>query len=181
MRAPFAEGVPPWAAFGAAGEPWAWVCVVCAGGFCDENLELILEIHELRRELGLKSGGVVPPFFASLPRLSIVGRLGGIFWGADGVLFTGAGAGAGAGTGGETGLCAADSFAGSGTAAPPWLDGGPVGRPPWDDVLGGASLVRPGDEGACVRWWCWWSAVSQALVGLVLCVPLEPREWSRAA
>jgi hypothetical protein len=24
--------------------------------------------------------------------------------------------------------------------------------PPCDDVFGGASLVRPGDEGACWRW-----------------------------
>jgi hypothetical protein len=43
----------------------------------------MLDIHELRRELVFESGGVVPPFLVSLPRLSIVGRFGGIFWGAD--------------------------------------------------------------------------------------------------
>ena len=58
------------------------MCVVCAGGFCDENLELILEIHELRRELPFGSGGVVP-LLGSLPRLSIAGRLAAIFCGAE--------------------------------------------------------------------------------------------------
>jgi hypothetical protein len=151
-----AEGALPFAPLAAAGDPWAWVCVVCAGGFCDENLELMLEIHELRREPVLESGGVVP-FFASLPRLSIVGRLGvGIFWGVEVALFAGAGAG------GETGLWTAGACAGSVAVGSAWFCGGPVGRPPWDDVLGGASLVKPGDEGACVRWW--WSAVATVLV-----------------
>lgn len=34
---------------------------------------------------------------------------------------------------------------------------GRVGRPPCDDVFGGASLVSPGEDGACWRWW--WSLV----------------------
>lgn len=43
----------------------------------------MLDIHELRRKLVLASGGVVPPFFVSLARPSIVGRLEGILWGVD--------------------------------------------------------------------------------------------------
>ena len=116
----------------------------------------MLDIHELRRELVLGSGGVVPPFFGSLPRLMIVGRFVGIFWGVD------AAEDAGAGAGGEAGRWTAGAFAGSGAVGCPWFCGGPEGRPPWDDVLGGASLLRPGDDGACVRWW--WSAIPQMLV-----------------
>ena len=46
-------------------------------------MELILEIHELRRDEAFESGGVVLGTFSALPRLSIVGRLVGIFWGAE--------------------------------------------------------------------------------------------------
>ena len=121
------------------------MCVVCAGGFCDENLELILEIHELRRELPFGSGGVVP-LLGSLPRLSIAGRLGAIFCGAE------VADDAGTGAGGEAARWTIGAL--------PWLGvvvGWPSseGSPPWEDVLGGASLVSPGDDGACVRWW--WS------------------------
>ena len=97
FNAPFADGECG-APFAVAGDPCACVCVVCAGGFCDENLELILDIHELRRELPLASGGVVP-LLGSLPRLSIAGRLGAIFWGAE----VAEDAGAGTGAGGEAG------------------------------------------------------------------------------
>lgn len=162
----------PFAPFAAAGDPWAWVCVVCAGGFWDENLELMLEIHELRREPDLESGGVVP-FFVSLPRLSIVGRLGaGIFWGVEVAWFARAGASAGAG--GETGFWTIGACAGSVAAGSARVCCGPVGRPPWDDVLGGASLVRPGDEGACVRWW-WWSAVATRSVRPSACLSATMR------
>lgn len=140
----------------------------------------MLDIHELRLELVLESGGVVPPFFASLPRLSIVGRFGGILCGVEVAVVAGAGAGAGAGS--EAGRCTAGAVVGSGTVGSPWFDCGLEGSPPWDDVFGGASLVRPGDDGACVRWW--WSITSQLLVRpscvyqLVLFVPLGPVGWS---
>jgi len=98
------------------------VCVVCAGEFCDENFELMLFIHEPRRDMPLPSEVVVPLTFLSLlPRLSSVGRLGGaIFW--VGVVDVGAVAGpplagtagagaatfaAGGGRGGDAGLVAA--------------------------------------------------------------------------
>lgn len=47
-------------------------------------------------------------------------------------------------------------------------DGVVAGRPPCEDVLGGASLGPPGDEGACWRWWWWlwwsgWSAAPQPI------------------
>jgi hypothetical protein len=89
----------------AAGDPWAWVCVVCAGEFCDENFELMLFIHELRRELFFESGGVVPTALLSLlARLSNAGRFGGIFRGG---VAPGAAAAAGGGRGGDAGLVAA--------------------------------------------------------------------------
>lgn len=146
LRAPLADGALACIPFAGPGDPCAWACVVCAGGFCNENLELMLDIHELRRELALESGGVVPPLFVSLPRLSIVGRFGGIFWGADVAFVVGVGAG------GEAGRCTAGAVAGSVAMDCPWFDCGLAGRPPWDDVFGGASLARPGDDGACVRW-----------------------------
>lgn len=67
-------------------------------------------IHELRRDVSLESGGVVPlTFFSELPRLSSVGRFGGALMG--GVAVTGdAGAGAAAtgdGRGGDAGLLVA--------------------------------------------------------------------------
>lgn len=114
----------------------------------------MLDIHELRREV-LGSGGVVPPFLASLPRLSIVGRFGGIFWGVDVAVVAGE-------AGGEADCWTADAGAGAGAAGSPWLWFGLMGRPPCDDVLGEGSRVRPGDDGACWRWW--WSVVSQLLV-----------------
>jgi hypothetical protein len=105
FRAPLAEGAVLVAPLAAAGDPWAWVCVVCAGEFCDENFELMLFIHELRRELFFDSGGVVPLTFLSvLPRLSSAGRFGGIFWG--GVALDGV-APAGGGRGGDAGLVVA--------------------------------------------------------------------------
>lgn len=134
-----------------AGDPWACAWVVWAGEFCDENLELMLDIHEFRRELPFASGGVRPPllFFSELPRLSNAGRFVGIFWGGVvaveggggdvGVCTAGAGVGVGEGDGGGLASCCSS-----------WR--GLAGRPPCDDVLGGASLVRPGDEGACWRW-----------------------------
>ena len=143
FKAPLADVAFPCEPFAAAGDPCACVCVVCASGFCDENLELILDIHELRRELVLESGGVVPPFFMSLPRLSIVGRFEGIFWG---MLVAAVETEAG----GDAGRWTAGAIAGSGAVGCSWL--GRVGRPPWDDVFGGASLLKPGDEGACWRW-----------------------------
>lgn len=118
--------------------------MVCAGEFCDENFELMLFIHELRRELFFESGGVVPlAFLSALPRLSSAGRFGGIFWG--GVALDAA---AGGGRGGDAGLAVAG--VGSGICCSSWR--GLAGMPPCDDVFGGASLVRPGDEGACWRW-----------------------------
>jgi hypothetical protein len=80
LRAPLADGEAPFAPLvAAAGDPWACVCVVCAGGFCDENLELMLLIHELRREGLFESGGVTLPGLSVLPRLSSAGRFEGIF------------------------------------------------------------------------------------------------------
>jgi hypothetical protein len=145
FRAPLAEGALLVAPLAAAGDPCAWVCVVCAGEFCDENLELMLFIHEFRREPVLTSGGVVPlAFFSVLPRPSNTGRFGAIFCG--GVVVAVAAAATG-GRGGDAGRVAA----GVGC----WICSsarGLVGMPPCDDVFGGASLVRPGDEGACWRW-----------------------------
>jgi hypothetical protein len=61
--------------------------VVAAGEFCDENLELMLEIHEFLREPGLESGGVtLPGCFSELERPSSVGRFAGIFCAGVGVL-----------------------------------------------------------------------------------------------
>jgi hypothetical protein len=79
LSAPLADGVDPFAPLAAAGDPWACACVVWAGGFCDENLELMLLIQELRRKLLFESGGVRLPGFSVLPRLSSAGRLVGIF------------------------------------------------------------------------------------------------------
>jgi hypothetical protein len=68
---------------------------------------------------------------------------------------------AGAPEGGcDTGFCAGDVAAdvvGSGRLWWWWCLSrsswrGRVGRPPCEDVLGGVSLVNPGDEGACWRW-----------------------------
>lgn len=42
---------------------------------------------------------------------------------------------------------------------------GRVGRPPCDDVFGGASLVSPGEDGACWRWW--WSIEASLLLAEV--------------
>jgi hypothetical protein len=138
----------------AAGDPWACVCVVWAGEFCDENLELRLFIHELRRELGLLSGGVVPVAFLSvLLRPSSAGRFGGTFWagvgGAVAVAGGVAAAAVGGGRGGEAGLWAAGVGVGCGLRCSSGR--GLVGSPPCDDVFGGASLVRPGEDGACWR------------------------------
>lgn len=80
FNAPLADDVEFVAPLAIAGDPWACASVVCAGEFCDENLELMLVIHEFRRELVLESGGVLPlASFSVLPRLSNVGRFKGIF------------------------------------------------------------------------------------------------------
>lgn len=84
FRAPLADGVVLLAPLVGAGDPCACACVVWAGEFCDENFELILVIHELRRELLFPSGGVVPDLSVLL-RLSRAGRFGGAFKGKDGV------------------------------------------------------------------------------------------------
>jgi hypothetical protein len=126
----------------------------------------MLDIHELRRELVLGSGGVVPPFFMSLPRLSIVGRFWGIFWGVDVALVA-------AGAGGDAGLWTFGAFGGSDALGSSWC--GRVGRPPWDDVFGGASLVRPGDEGACWRWW--WSTTTRQMLAEHSRVYCVRRRW----
>jgi hypothetical protein len=66
----------------------------------------MLFIHELRRDVFLASGGVVPlTFFSALPRLSNAGRFSGVFVGGV-VVATGAAA-AGGGRGGDAGLLAA--------------------------------------------------------------------------
>ena len=149
FRAPFAEGEGLAAPWETAGDPWAWVWVVCAGEFCDENFELMLFIHELRRELFFTSGGVVPlAFFSALPRLSSAGRFGGIFWGGVAVVTGAAAAVAEGGRGGDAGLLAAGF--GSCVCCSSWR--ALAGIPPCDEVFGGASLVRPGDDGACWRW-----------------------------
>lgn len=149
FRAPLAEGAVlarPWAG---AGEPWACAWVVAAGEFCDENLELMLLIQELRRELALDSGGVAPFALLSLllPRPSSAGRLGGAFIGgvvvvAVEVVVVGKGRGGEAGCwtdGGGSGCCCSCCC-------------GFAGGLPCDDILGGASLARPGEAGACWRW-----------------------------
>lgn len=82
FNAPLADVVCPWTLFVTAGEPCAWACVVWAGEFCDENLELILDIQEFLLGLAL-SGGVMLPGLSVLPRLSKAGRLTGIFWVAN--------------------------------------------------------------------------------------------------
>lgn len=148
FRAPLAEGE---ALLGDTCDPWAWAWVVCAGEFCEENLELMVFIHELRRDVSLESGGVVPlTFFSELPRLSSVGRFGGTLMGGVAVIGdVGAGAGAtGDGRGGDAGLLVAG--VGFWICCSSWR--GRAGIPPWDEVLGGASLLRPGDDGACWRW-----------------------------
>jgi hypothetical protein len=147
FSAPLADCAAPFAPFVAAGEPWACALVVCAGGFCDENLELMLDIHELRRRTLFWSGGVKLPDFSTLPRLSSVGRFVGIFCG---------------GVVGAPEGCCATSFcalgAEVGAVVGSWrclsavLLRGREGRPPCEDVLGGASRVRPGEDGACWRW-----------------------------
>jgi hypothetical protein len=149
FSAPLADGADAPVPFAVAGDPCAWVCVVCAGGFCDENLELMLEIHELRRDEAFESGGVVLTIFSALPRLRIAGRLVGVFWGVE------PGGDATRGGDGEVDLRMGIAFVGSvscGLGGLGCSDGGLAGRPPWDDVLGGVSRVRPGDEGACWRW-----------------------------
>lgn len=85
FRAPFADAVVLFVPLVGADEPWACACVVCAGEFCDENLELMLVIQELRREFVLPSGGVLP-VLSVLLRPSKTGRLLGIFWGAEAVV-----------------------------------------------------------------------------------------------
>ena len=62
-----------------AGDPWACASVVWAGEFCEENLELMLEIHEFLREREMESGGVTLPGLSEATRPSRLGRLLGIF------------------------------------------------------------------------------------------------------
>jgi hypothetical protein len=121
----------------------------------------MLFIQELRRDGFLESGGVVPlTFFSALFRLSNAGRFEGVFWGGVAVA-TGAGAGVGVGAavaavaaaaggrGGDAGRLAA-GFGSCVRCCSSWR--GLAGMPPCDEVLGGASLLRPGDDGACWRW-----------------------------
>jgi hypothetical protein len=110
-------------------------------------LELMLFIHEFRREPLFESGGVVPvAFFSVLPRLSSAGRFGAIRGGVVAVEL--AVDMAEEGRGGDAGRMAAG--VGSWTCCSSGR--GLVGMPPCDDVFGGASLLRPGDDGACWRW-----------------------------
>jgi hypothetical protein len=150
LSAPLAEGVVPLVPLLGAGDPWACARVVWAGGFCELNFELMLFIHELRREGLLESGGVVPPFsFSVLLRLSSVGRLGTFCGGVVAAFWGGCGAGC------DAGFCTAGAGAGTfvistgpllGVWGSSWC--GRVGRPPCEDVLGGASRVSPGEDGA---------------------------------
>lgn len=115
----------------------------------------MLDIHELVRNLPLESGGVRLPGFSALPRLSRVGRFEGIFWGG----VAGAGVEDGEAVLGTEGVCfgaGAGAFSRSGYSFLRSSWWGRVGSPPCEDVFGGASRVRPGDDGACWRWW--WSA-----------------------
>jgi hypothetical protein len=115
-----------------AGEPWACACVVWAGEFCDENLELKLDIHEFLRDGDLNSGGVTLPGLSGAARPSMFGRFVGIFCADVG--------GVVADDGKEDCWTAG---AGSGVLRSAW------GRPPCDDVRGRVSFGRPGDDGAC--------------------------------
>jgi hypothetical protein len=54
-----------------------------------------------------------------------------------------------AGTGGGDGGFSIEGTVSLETCA---SSGWSCGRPPWVDVRGGASLARPGDDGACRRW-----------------------------
>lgn len=118
----------------------------CAAGGCDgelcvdENFALMLDIHEFRLDTDLESGGVSVALFSELDRPRSVGRFGGVFVG-----FTTGDADTGGGDGGFSieGTVPLETCASS-----RW----PCGRPPWVDVRGGASLARPGDDGACRRW-----------------------------
>lgn len=85
FKTPLADDVFPFAPLWLAGEPWACACVVWAGGFWEENLELMLDIQEFLLELVFESGGVILPGLSELPRLNNAGRLRGIFCGAVGV------------------------------------------------------------------------------------------------
>lgn len=97
----------------------------------------MLDIHEFRLDVDLGSGGVNVALFSELARPRSVGRLGGVF-----VKFnTGNG-------GGDEGMPIEGTVPLETCASPEWS----CGRPPWVDVRGGASLTRPGDDGACRRW-----------------------------
>lgn len=78
--------------------------------------------------------------FSEPDRPRSVGRFGGVFVG-----FTTGDAGTDDGDGGFSieGTVPLETCASSGWSC---------GRPPWVDVRGGASLARPGDDGACRRW-----------------------------
>ena len=75
--------------------------MTCPGEFCDENLELMLEIHEFLREPALESGGVTLPGFSAVERLSRFGRFAGIFCTDDGAAEAGEGKGEGIDAGAE--------------------------------------------------------------------------------
>lgn len=112
-------------------------------------MELILEIQEFLREPVLESGGVTLPgcSLSEPDRPSRVGRLAGIF--CAGVDVAGAGV-AVEGAGDGVGCSWTADVTDSGVLRSLWVL--LEGRPPCDDVLGRASLGRPGDDGAYWRW-----------------------------
>lgn len=177
LSAPFADGVVPFAPLVGAGDPWAWARVVWAGGFCEPNFELMLFIHELRRDGLFESGGVVPPFsFSVLPRLSSVGRFG-TFCGGVVAAFCGSCGGdcdAGFSTAGAGANVVLSARPLLGVECSSWC--GLDGRPPCEDVLGGASRVSPGEDGACGRWW--WSVRRGSLVRPLRISGSQPHLWS---
>jgi len=96
----------------------------------------MLDIHEPLRDGVLESGGVIlPGVLSELPRPSKAGRFTGVFCAGVGTT--------GAGDGTEGLSTAVTDF---GLWGSWWAPCG--GRPPCDDVFGGASRARPGDEGA---------------------------------
>lgn len=141
FKAPFADDVAACPPFADAGEPWACARVVCAGEFCDENLELMLDIHEFLRDNGFASDCARLPGFSELPRLSSGGRFTGPFC-AGGVA-------TGGGEGGEISWTA-----GAGDGCSSWgVVGGVKGVPSQAEWFVGASLEAAGEVGACGRWW----------------------------
>ena len=104
-------------------------------------------------------------------RLSSVGRLTAGFCGdGDG------GGGAMAATGDGEGGFGAGGVAGARLRCSSRRGSG--GSPPCVDVLGGASLLRPGEDGACWRWW--WSA-EEATLAWAQCIAQRLNRVARLA